>query len=183
MNASLHDSFFLSSEKRENPPPLQRKVRVVKGSLPCLSILKLRYALASSDFEGRRVQYFLRSVRPADPSREHHGDRTYDQMRSFLDWNLSAGDGPPPAGVSRLEFRSSNRRRLLVGKLVMGWAERRIRLTPSPRSNLSGPSSEASNWGRCKTSELRSLFSSKLECKSIISGQASKITSALRRRH
>ena len=121
MNASLHDSFFfLSSEKRENPPPLERKVMVVKGSLQCLSILKLSYALASSDFEGRRVQCFLRSVEPADHSRGHHGEHNLrpPQMGSFLDWNLSAGDGPPPIGVSRLEFQSSNGRRLLVGKLV-----------------------------------------------------------------
>ena len=112
--------FFLSSEKRENPPPLERKVMVVKGSLQCLSILKLSYALASSDFEGRRVQCFLRSVEPADHSRGHHGEHNLrpPQMGSFLDWNPSAGDGPPPVGVSRLEFRSSNGRRLLVGKLV-----------------------------------------------------------------
>jgi hypothetical protein len=112
--------FFLSSEKRENPPPLERKVMVVKGSRECLSILKLSYALASSDFEGRRVQCFLRSVKPADHSREHHGEHNLrpPQTRSFWDWNLSAGDGPPPVGVSRLEFRSSNRRGLLVGWLV-----------------------------------------------------------------
>jgi hypothetical protein len=98
---------------------------VVKGSLQCLSILKLSYALASSDFEGRRVQCFLRSVEPADHSRGHHGEHNLrpPQMGSFLDWNLSAGDGPPPVGVSRLEFQSSNRRRLSVGKLVDGWAE------------------------------------------------------------
>jgi hypothetical protein len=112
--------FSLSSEKRENPPPLERKVMVVKGSRECLSILKLSYALASSDFEGRRVQCFLRSVKPADHSREQHGEHNLrpPQTRSFWDWNLSAGDGPPPVGVSRLEFRSSNRRRLLAGKLV-----------------------------------------------------------------
>jgi hypothetical protein len=91
---------------------------MVKGSLQCLSILKLSYALASSDFEGCRVQCFLHPVEPAADSRKHHGDHNLrpPQMRSFLDWNLSAGDGLPPVGVSRLEFRSSNRRRLLVRK-------------------------------------------------------------------
>jgi hypothetical protein len=59
---------------------------VVKGSLQCLSILKLSYALASSDFEGCRVQCFLHPVEPAADSRKHHGDTTYDHPKCVVFW-------------------------------------------------------------------------------------------------
>jgi hypothetical protein len=92
---------------------------------------------------------FCVRLKPAYHGREHDGGTELTTTPNAPVSGLESVCGRRAAarGVSRLEFRSSNRRRLLVGKLVdWGGPKSQNRLAPSPRSNLFCPSSEASNW-------------------------------------
>jgi hypothetical protein len=176
--------FSLSSEKRENPPPLQRKVIVVKGSRQCLSILKLSYALASSDFESRRVQCFLRSVKPPITVASITGSTTYDHPKRVVFWTGIClwATGPRPLALAGWSFDLPTDGVCWLESWLIGWAENANPVdTESPAESLLFKLESFELGGDAKRASSRSLFSSKFECKSIISGQASKITSALRR--
>ena len=98
---------------------------VVKGSLQCLSILKLSYALASSDFEGRRVQCFLRSVKPADHSRGHHGNTTYDHPKWVVSWTgiRLRATGRRPLALAGWSFDLPTDGACWLESWSIGWAE------------------------------------------------------------